>query len=166
MATHKLLVQPELAAKRTHFILKKLAQRLDQLHIHALGQSADIVMRFDRHRRPASERDTFDHIRVKRALGEEICTAQLLRFLFEHGDKLAADKFALFLRIGDAIKARHKALLCIHDDERDIVMIAKQAFDLLALVHAQQSVIDENAGELVANRFVDQDRGDRAIDPA
>ena len=45
-------------------------------------------------------------------------------------------------------------------------MVAEHGFDLLALVHAQQAVIDENAGELVADCLVNQDGGDRAVDPA
>jgi hypothetical protein len=35
-------------------VLEQLAQRLDQLQFHALGQAADIVMRFDRDRGPSS----------------------------------------------------------------------------------------------------------------
>ena len=37
---------------------------------------------------------------------------------------------------------------------------------LLGLVQAQQAVVDEHAGELVADRLVDQRRGDRRIDAA
>ena len=37
---------------------------------------------------------------------------------------------------------------------------------LLRLVQAQQAVVDENAGELPADRLVDQRRGDRGIDAA
>ena len=36
--------QAELAAERPHLVLEQLAQRLDQLQLHALGQSADIVV--------------------------------------------------------------------------------------------------------------------------
>ena len=47
------LGQAELAAERAHLVLEQLAQRLDQLHVHALRQAADIVVRLDRHRRAA-----------------------------------------------------------------------------------------------------------------
>ena len=40
----KLSRQAELAAERAHFVLEQLAQRLDQLHVHALRQAADIVV--------------------------------------------------------------------------------------------------------------------------
>ena len=41
-------------------------------------------------------------------------------------------------------------------------MVAEQADDLLGLAEPQQAVIDEDAGELVADGLVDQHRGDRA----
>ena len=45
-------------------------------------------------------------------------------------------------------------------------MVAEHLFDLFALAHPQQSVIDEYASQLFANRLVDQNRCDRRIDPA
>jgi hypothetical protein len=47
--------QAEFAAERAHLVLEQFAQRLDELHVHALGQAADIVVRLDRHRRAAGE---------------------------------------------------------------------------------------------------------------
>src|SRR3546814_17151685 len=47
-----------------------------------------------------------------------------------------------------------------------MIMFAEQRLDLLALAQAQQAVVDEHAGELLADRFVDQHRGDRAVDAA
>ena len=41
------LGQAELAAERPHLVLEQFAQRLDQLHVHALGQAADIMVRLD-----------------------------------------------------------------------------------------------------------------------
>ena len=50
--------------------------------------------------------------------------------------------------------------------ERDVVTIAKQSNHLLRLGKAQQSVVDEDAGELFADGLVNQDSGDRRIDAA
>ena len=47
----------------------------------------------------------------------------------------------------------------------DVVGIAEQRHHVLGLVLPQQAMIDENAGEAVADRFVDRDRGNRGIDP-
>ena len=54
----------------------------------------------------------------------------------------------------------------INVDQRDVVVIAEQGDDLLGLVLAQQAGVDEDAGELVADRLVDQHRGDRGVDAA
>ena len=51
-------------------------------------------------------------------------------------------------------------------DERDVVMAAEQADHLLRLALAHEAVIDEDAGQLVADRLVDQHRRDRQIDAA
>ena len=49
--------QAELAAERPHLVLEEHAERLDQAHVHALRQPADIVVRLDGDRRPAGEGD-------------------------------------------------------------------------------------------------------------
>ncbi len=51
-------------------------------------------------------------------------------------------------------------------DQRDVVVVAEHGDDFVGLVLAQQAVIDEDAGQLIADGFVDQDRGDRAVDAA
>ena len=51
-------------------------------------------------------------------------------------------------------------------DQRDIVVVAEQADDLLALVLAQQAVVDEHALELVADRLMQQHGHDAGIDAA
>ena len=38
------LRQAEFAAERPHLVLEEFAQRLDKLHVHARGQTADIVV--------------------------------------------------------------------------------------------------------------------------
>ena len=52
MAADDRLGQAELAAERADLVLEQLAQRLDQLHVHPLGQAADIVVALDRTRGP------------------------------------------------------------------------------------------------------------------
>ena len=136
------------------------------MHIHAVGQAADIVMALDRDRWSAGEADAFDHIGIERTLRQEIGAADFLRFLFEHVDEFPADEFALLFRVGDAGKARHEARLGIDHHQRNIIMVAEEGFDLLPFVHPQQAVVDKDTSQLRANGFVDQDRGDRGIDSA
>src|SRR6516164_9541656 len=59
VALDKSLRQPEFAAERAHLILEQLTQRLDKLHVHPLGQPADVMVRLDSDRWSASERHAF-----------------------------------------------------------------------------------------------------------
>ncbi len=77
-----------------------------------------------------------------------------------------ADGLALLLRVGDARKFAEEARRGVHMDERDVVGAAEQALHLLRLALAQQAVIDEDAGERVADGLVQQDGGDGGIDAA
>ena len=81
-------------------------------------------------------------------------------------DEQAADRLALDLGVVDALERVEKQLLRLHMAQRDIVVVAKQAHDLLGLALAQQPVIDEDAGQRVADGLVNQHGGDGAVDAA
>ena len=95
-------------------------------------------------------------------LGVELAGGRL-----EDPDELPADDLALLLRVGDARPARRgtgrpRRPPCSRMPvARDVVLL-----DLLGLARPQQPVVDEDAGELVADRPVHQRRGDRRVDPA
>ncbi len=82
-----------------------------------------------------------------------------LRFRVEHVDEETADGLALLFGIGDACEFAEKLLRGVHMHQRDVVVMAEQVDDGLGLVEPQHAVVDEHAGELVADRFVDQHRG-------
>jgi hypothetical protein len=92
--------------------------------------------------------------------------ADLLRLLFEHVDEEPPDGLALHLGVGDALQLADEQVLGLHVNEGDVVVVAKQRHDLLGLVRPHQAVIDEHAGELLADGFVDQHRSDGGIDAA
>ena len=50
--------------------------------------------------------------------------------------------------------------------ERHVEVVAEGLDDLGGLVLAQQAVVDEDARQLVADRLVDEERGDRGVDAA
>ena len=97
---------------------------------------------------------------------EEVDLAELVGFLVEHLDEQAADGLALLLRVGDAVKPGEEARAGIDGDQRNVVVAAEEIDHLARLVLAQQPVIDEDAGELIADRFVDEQRRDGRVDPA
>src|SRR5262249_45040436 len=151
MPADESLRQAELAAERAHLVLEQLAQRLDQLHVHSLGQPADVLMRFYRDRRSAGERHALDHVGVECAPRQKIEAAELLRLRLEDIDEELTDRLALEFGIGDAGKRVEKERLRLHVDERDVVAVAKQRHDFLRLGEPQQSMVDKNAGELLTD---------------
>ncbi len=84
----------------------------------------------------------------------------------EDVDEQLADRLALGFRIGDAGQGAQEHVLGIHVDQRDVVVVAEQRHDLRRLVLAQEARVDEDAGQLMADRLVDQHGGNRTIDPA
>jgi hypothetical protein len=62
-----------------HLVLEELAQRLDELELHALGQAAHVVVALDDRAR-ALERHALDHVGVERAL-HEVASPSILRGL-------------------------------------------------------------------------------------
>ena len=62
--------------------------------------------------------------------------------------------------------ALEEAVAFVGVDQGDVVVVAEEGDDLLGLAGAHQPGVDEDAGELVADRLVDQHRGDRAVDAA
>ena len=70
------------------------------------------------------------------------------------------------LGVGDAGELAEEQIAGVAVDQRDVVVTAEQADDLLGLAHAQQAGVDKDAGEALADRLVDERRGDRGIDPA
>ena len=48
LAPDDLVGQAELGADRAHLVLEQVAQRLDQLEAHVLGEAADVVVALDR----------------------------------------------------------------------------------------------------------------------
>src|SRR5208282_6187386 len=87
--------QAELAAECAHLVLEELAQWLDELEIHAVGQAADIVMRLDRDRGSAERAHRLDHVGIEGALRQKLDAAKLGGLLVEDVDKGGADRLAL-----------------------------------------------------------------------
>ena len=66
----------------------------------------------------------------------------------------------------DAGELREEPLLGVDVHERHVEVALEGLDDLERLVLAQQPVVDEDARELVADRLVDEQRGDRGVDAA
>ena len=113
-----------------------------------------------------------DDVGVERALHEELDRRafgvgdDLALGSLEHPDELAADDLALLLGVGDVGEEAEEPLLGVDDLEVDAGGLDEVALDLLGLALAQQAVVDEHAGQLVADRSLDQGCGDGGVDAA
>ena len=100
--------RPSSAPTCAHLVLEQVAQRLDQLEVHVLGQAAHVVVALDV---GGGLRAGLDHVGVQRALHEEPRARVLARDLLEHADELLADRLALGLGVGDARELREEPVL-------------------------------------------------------
>ncbi len=91
---------------------------------------------------------------------------ELGRLLLEDIDEQVADDLALLLRIGHALEALEEAVLGIHPDDINAHVLGEGRHHLVALVQAQQAVVDEHADQSVADCPVQHRRHHRRIDAA
>ena len=158
--------QAELAAQATHLVLEQGAQGFHQLQVHALGQAADVVVRFDHRAGTAGKGHGFDNIGIERALGEELGAFDLIGLFLEDIDESGADDLALGFGVGDAGELAEEQIARVAMDQPDIEAVVKQGCHLGGFGLAHQPGVDEDAGQLIADGFLQQHRHNRGIDPA
>ena len=133
-----------------------------------LGQAADVVVRLDRVRLLGLGAGRLDHVRDRSCPARATSTLRQLRGLaLEHVDEQAADDLALGLGIVDAGERRQE-LVGSHrrGSTRTPRFCANVCITCSASLQAQQPVVDEHAGQPVADRAMDERRGDRRVDAA
>ncbi|MPN21090.1 hypothetical protein SDC9_168469 [bioreactor metagenome] len=124
------------------------------------------MVALDHGRRVACNRHGLDHIGIKRALREKLGSPGAFGGLVKDFDEGASNDLALAFGVSHAFEA-------LEEKARGILILqlnAEMAFEHLThhigFTSAQHAVVDENAGELVADRFVQQRGGDTGIDSA
>ncbi len=78
----------------------------------------------------------------------------LFGFVVEDRDELVADDLALGLGVGDAGELGEEALAGVDGDDVEAELLAHGLLDFGELVFAQDAVVDEDAGEAVADGAV------------
>ena len=107
----------------------------------------------------------FNHVGIDRTLSQIVHGADLLALFLKDADELLADDLALRLRIGDVLQAREETLFRVDAHEVD-VPILERGLDLVALVLAQQTVVDKDARELIADGLSQQRRRNGGVHAA
>ena len=103
-----------------------------------------------------------DNVRVQGALDQEldVCALfacfgnQLALCLFEGADELAADSLTLRLGLGDTLECGEETLRLVNGDDLNAHGCCVVLLNLFTLAFTEQTVVDEEAGELVANSLV------------
>ena len=159
VAVDHVVGQAEFEADFADFVFEELAQGFDQFELHVLGEAAHVVVGFDDVGAAGFGGGGFDHVRVDRALGEPVGVFQFGGFGVENVDEGVADDFALLLRVGFAGQPGEEVVFGVDADDADAHVVGEHFHDLVAFAVAKEAVVDEHAGELVADGFVQQ-RGD------
>src|SRR5260370_23680260 len=113
-----------------------------------------------------------DYIRIECSLGKKFVAAvfvssimsifgeQFFRRVLKYFNKLVADNFPFLLGIGHAAQFRKETLAGIDILQAHMKIFPKNTLHHFFLARPQQSVIHKNAGELIADRLVQQRRRD------
>ena len=147
--------QTQRLADNANFILEQQLDRLDQLKLQILGQTSDVVVRLDA--------VTLEDIGVDGALSEELDAIELLSLLGEYIDEFLADDLTLFLGLGNIRELIEEAVNSVNIDQVRVHLVAEHLDDLLGLAFAEQSVVDVDAYELLADRLDQQRRDNGAV---
>ncbi len=114
-----------------------------------IRQTADIVMGLDD---CTLANAGFYNIRINGSLGKEIHFADLLCFFFKDIDELSADDLSLLLRVRNTLELFIEVILGIDSDKVELIgtIGAKDCFDFIAFIFAQQAVVHKDTGQLLA----------------
>ena len=148
----------------SHFVLEQGTQRFHDLQVHLLGKATHVVMRLDLAAR-AVDADALDHVGIDGALGQPTGPLDLLRLGVEDLDEGGTDGLAFGLGIGDTLQLLQEQRPGMDADHvQPHLLIGVE--HLPKLILAQQAVIHEDTGQVVANRLVEQHGSHGAVHAA
>ena len=105
------LRQAQLEAEGSHLVLEEIPKWLDQFEFEIVGQSAHVVVELDRGSRPVGGGAALDHVRIERALREELRPFDFAGLVGKTLNEGLADSLPLLLRLGDAGQVIEEFLL-------------------------------------------------------
>ena len=166
MAPHQGIRQTELEPQPADFVLEQVAQRLDQLEAELLGEPADIVVDLDRRRGPVGRAAAFDHVRIKRPLGQETRAGDRACLVAKDIDEDMTDPPPLFLRVDHSLERFEKSVGRIDHAKLGTRARAERLGDRLPLTEPQEPRIDEHADHPRPERLGQKGRADGRVDPS
>ena len=118
--------------------------------VYEIRQSPHIMMALDGR---GVAKSAFDDIRVYSALHKIVYRADFLGHILEHTNEFLTDELALAFRLCHAFQFLVEPFLGVHADEVQLIRAirAEHGLDLIPLILAQQAVVHEYAGQLLAD---------------
>ena len=162
MPAHDLLWKTKGTTDLPHLVFEKSAQRLNELELKIFRQTSNIMVAFDLHRDTLSGlrinigASALNNIRIQGTLGQIIKGAKALTFLFEHTNKFVTNQLALLLWICHPGQFTDKAFARFDVFHSDMEFTVKEIHEKLRLSLSHKALINKHAGELIANRPVQQ----------
>ena len=150
--------QAERLADNADFVLVEQLYGLDELHLHVLRQTADVVVSLYAVR--------FEDVGIYRSLREELDALKLRGLLVKYFYEFAADYLSLLLGVADSGKEIKEAVGSVYIDKVRVHLVSENLDDLLALSLAHESVVDVDADQLLAYRADKQRRDYGRVDAA
>ena len=109
---------------------------------------------------------TFDHVGIKRALGQEAGARDRARFVAKDFDEDVTDPPPLFLRVDHSLQGFEKSVGRVDHAELGTRARAERQGDRRPLTEPQQPGIDEHADHPRPESFRQQRRADGRVDPS
>jgi len=157
--------QAECLTDDTDFVLEQQLDRLDELHSHFFGQTADVVVGLDC-LFAFSLFDAFEDIGINGALCKEADAVEFGGFFVENLDEFGTDDLSLLFGIGDTCKQVKEAVGGI-DVNKVCIQTVLENFDyVFAFAFAHETVVDVHADELFADGFDEQCGDNGTVDTA
>src|SRR4028119_356473 len=163
LAPHEPLRHTQLRRHHPYLVLEQVPQRLYEIEVHHLGQSADVVVAL--YLRRIAGAALYD-VRIERALDQEGGVLYASRLLLEGADKLLADNLALRLGVCHPGELVQETPLGVYAHERHLGVLPERLDHLLGLVLAQEPVVHKDARKVVPDGPVDEHGRRRGVDPA
>ncbi|MPN23940.1 hypothetical protein SDC9_171333 [bioreactor metagenome] len=116
--------------------------------------------------RACAARPALNHIRIDRALQQELRATELFRFLLKHANKFFTDDLSLSFRLCHTRELAQETFPCVHFDDVERKRVMIDLHDLFRLVLTQKAVVNKYAGHLAADRLMNQHTRDGRINPA
>ena len=148
-----------------------MVERLDKVEVHALGERNQVMVALNGGRLATRlARAGLDDVGIDGALGQILDRLAIGLELLRHGEELfpelRTDDATLLLGLGHAGQKLGIAVLGVDVDKVDVKLLSEDLLHLLGLALAQQAVVDEHAGHLLAHGASAQRGHDGGVDAA